>query len=552
MNSVGLSTIRGVFMSFIRILLYWLLLVFWQPAFAVLTTPDSDFTDNQDGTVTHKLTGLMWQRCAVGQAWDGGTCTGRADEQSWSAVIKPPGHFAGKNDWRLPTVAELQTLVERDNSQRAGAALNPTIFPNQSPVFFRTASPSKNGQVWHVEFAFGFTMDGCFTAETTYCVDSVRLVRGGANVDPAQDEYTPTSAFTDLGDGTVTHNLSGLTWQRCAVGQSWTGNTCSGNASLHSWEQANALKSRFAGKTDWRLPSTNELATLVEYHALDPAINTTLFPNSPKAGSYGSYLFEAAFWASSLYYKNVYPNVDYYWVVSFYNGSVHYEPGEVLHYVRLVRGERRWFPDASLPELNPLAINLHRSAFTPQETTAQFSGGIASNYSGYQRYLTQRVMQNDIVTVSGRITPDASHVGQSADIIAVGAVQEVSRDALITAPGDCDLQKGTWVWYMNSQRDNLYCNWSELPGQERYCHTPKSATAQSYWHVWKGNLYELQALDTVTLEKNTPINLTVDGRGPLYKDTIDYRNKHVCINFGYRLKDGTLVFNGDTINFRTD
>ncbi|MEQ1636807.1 MAG: DUF1566 domain-containing protein [Methylococcales bacterium] len=545
-------------MCLIRIFLYVFLLGGWLPAMAVLTTPDSDFIDNHDGTVTHKLTGLMWQRCAVGQIWDGATCTGSAEQHLWAATVKPPSNFAGKDDWRLPTVAELQTLVERDHTGDKPFALNLTIFPNSSGLFFRTSSPSKNGLPWHVEFGLGFTLfDGCFTYETTYCVDSIRLVRGGANFDPVHDEYTPSSAFTDHGDGTVTHNPTGLTWQRCAVGQIWTGNTCTGNASLHSWEKANSLTSNYANKNDWRLPSTNDLATLVEYNALDPAINTTIFPNSPKAVSDSNNLHDAAFWASSLYYKNVYPNDDYYWVVSFFNGSVHYESGEVLHYVRLVRGERRLFPNTStLAELNPVALKIQNGVITSSETTAKFNGGVALNSSGYQRSLTVLAKQGDTLTVSGTITPDAKHAGQSADIIVVGAVQGISPNEAITTPDVCDLQNGTWVWYMNIQRDNRYCNWSELPGQERYCNTPKSTPMQNYWETywqtWKGNLYELQALDKVTLQKDTPIELTVGGRGSLYKDIIDYRNVHVCINFGYRLKDGTIVFNGDTINFRTD
>ncbi|MDP2902572.1 MAG: hypothetical protein Q8N96_05635 [Methylovulum sp.] len=56
-----------------------LLLLFTSTAFATPTTPTSDFTDNNDGTVTHKTTGLTWMRCAMGQTWTGAACTGTAD-----------------------------------------------------------------------------------------------------------------------------------------------------------------------------------------------------------------------------------------------------------------------------------------------------------------------------------------------------------------------------------------------------------------------------------------------------------------------------------------
>lgn len=45
---------------------------FAQSAFAFTTT--SDFIDNQNGTVTQKTTGLIWQRCSIGQTWNGSTC----------------------------------------------------------------------------------------------------------------------------------------------------------------------------------------------------------------------------------------------------------------------------------------------------------------------------------------------------------------------------------------------------------------------------------------------------------------------------------------------
>lgn len=121
--------------------------------------------------------------------------------------------------------------------------------------------------------------------------------------------------YHDNGDGTVTDVTTGLQWKRCAEGQTWTGATCSGDASRHDWETASRLSSHFAGHSDWRLPTIDELKTLVycssgqpkiwndsgelecEGTYNSPTIQTEAFPNTPGLpfGSssldvYGSYL----------------------------------------------------------------------------------------------------------------------------------------------------------------------------------------------------------------------------------------------------------------------
>ncbi|MBK6998674.1 MAG: DUF1566 domain-containing protein [Rhodoferax sp.] len=136
----------------------------------------------------------------------------------------------------------------------------------------------------------------------------------------------PDSAYTDNGDGTVTHTPTGLIWKRCAEGQTWRSRgTCTGSASNHTWAQALTLASTssFAGKSDWRLPDYKELSSLVEECRIDPAINDTIFPNTPGAD----------FWSSSPYAYN-----------SHNAWSVHFSSGGASgsrngnYAVRLVRG----------------------------------------------------------------------------------------------------------------------------------------------------------------------------------------------------------------------
>ena len=91
----------------------------------------------------------------------------------------------------------------------------------------------------------------------------------------------PDSIYQGHADGTVTDTRTGLMWKRCSEGQSWTGTTCAGSASAHTWSQALALAeaSTFAGRGDWRLADIKELTSLVEECRSAPTINNTVFPN---------------------------------------------------------------------------------------------------------------------------------------------------------------------------------------------------------------------------------------------------------------------------------
>lgn len=122
------------------------------------STPTADFTDNQDGTVTHKTTGLTWLRCPVGQTFNATNeaCEGPTTGVVWKdALAKAESFsFAGFDDWRLPNPKELTSILE---FSCATPAINLEIFPHTGTAYFWTSSPLQTGSLedraWAVRFS---------------------------------------------------------------------------------------------------------------------------------------------------------------------------------------------------------------------------------------------------------------------------------------------------------------------------------------------------------------------------------------------------------------
>lgn len=72
-------------------------------------------------------------------------------------------------------------------------------------------------------------------------------------------EETLNERYQDVDDGRVVIDIeTGLEWQRCSVGQTWTGGTCSGGATTMNWDVAMEQ-----GSNGWRLPTESELRTII-------------------------------------------------------------------------------------------------------------------------------------------------------------------------------------------------------------------------------------------------------------------------------------------------
>lgn len=139
------------------------------------TTPSADFSDNGDGTVTHHTTGLIWQRCSLGQSWDGTDCSGTATTFTWQQALAAAAQhtLAGFSDWRLPNKNELASIVEYRCYQ---PAINNQMFPNTPSDWYWSSSPdASNGYgAWYVNFGNGYVNDNY---KGYYF--HVRLVRAG-------------------------------------------------------------------------------------------------------------------------------------------------------------------------------------------------------------------------------------------------------------------------------------------------------------------------------------------------------------------------------------
>jgi hypothetical protein len=133
---------------------------------------------------------------------------------------------------------------------------------------------------------------------------------------------TPTAEFSEQGDGTVTHQRTGLMWMTCPLGQS--GSDCAiGSAAAYTWRQALQIASEtvYAGYDDWHLPNLIELHSIVEERCDSPAINSSVFPGTPSANFSSS-----SPWGSIGI-----------WIINFERGSSTYSYRDSAYHVRLVR-----------------------------------------------------------------------------------------------------------------------------------------------------------------------------------------------------------------------
>lgn len=265
---------------------------------AQFLTKKPKYQDNGNGTITDLNTGLIWSK-SVSQ-----------DKVSLieAKKIAKKMTLGGYNDWRVPNIKELYSLIDfrgcKGFSRRDMSNIPSDAIPFLNTDYFDFMYGQVNNGERYIDAQWlsstkyvSTTMNGNETLFGVNFADGrikgygykrhngkekkfyVRYVRGNAYGD---------NNFVDEGDGTITDKRTRLMWMKIDSGKGM------------DWEDAlkYAKNLKYAGYDDWRLPNAKELQYIVDYSrspdttyspAIDPIFKTTSIVNEAGIKDYPYY-----------------------------------------------------------------------------------------------------------------------------------------------------------------------------------------------------------------------------------------------------------------------
>ena len=256
------------------------------------------YVNNNDGTITDTVTGLMWQKK------DGGEMT-----YENAVIYCDTLTLGGYSNWRLPDAHESFSILYHQN---ANPAIDTNSFTATTADYWWTSDKQANdvNKIWCTNSGGG--VGNKPKTETISAGGSFRY-----HVRAVRDVNLPdtfSAHFVKLTGNLVKDNFTGLLWQAIPY------------TDTLSWE--NALRYAdtltLGGYSDWRLPNIKEIRSLNNEKQINPSFDTTFFKivNNKK------------YWSSTTL-----PNhSNEGWYLNTRYGITSYDLKTVRNYVMCVRG----------------------------------------------------------------------------------------------------------------------------------------------------------------------------------------------------------------------
>lgn len=189
------------------------------------------------GTILDKRTNLMWATSDIGKTpeW--------LDANDFCENYRAGGY----TDWRLPTMDELATLIDESRDEEIRIIPQITLRSRWYGIWSRER---RGGEAGAIQFGYDKKPDKrreWIDAKCSGCM-SVLPVRS------AGQKSAKVTRFISYSDGTVLDTSTNLMWAAKDNGQD-----------IRAKDAENFYKNyRGGGYTDWRMPSAEELETLVD------------------------------------------------------------------------------------------------------------------------------------------------------------------------------------------------------------------------------------------------------------------------------------------------
>lgn len=288
--------------------------------------PEPRFTDNYNGTITDNLTGLVWLKEAncssAPRNWNEALTNSSLMQDGFCGLSD--GSQAG--DWRLPNINEMQSLFNAGQASPAAWLMSQGFLNVQAGRYWSsTTYIFQETGAWGISLLDGIVASRLKTDNYFYLPvkgmanGPATVARTGQSQDYAVGDdgdlqagvAWPIPRFTDNQDGTVTDNLTGLVWLKDAScltrdnGISW----------IDTFSTVRNLEANMCGLTDgssagdWRLPSRQELSSLIDYKRFNPVL--------PEGHPFSNVGIGTPYWTSTTYAFNT----ENAWSLSLWSGE---------------------------------------------------------------------------------------------------------------------------------------------------------------------------------------------------------------------------------------